>query len=55
MPACHEGLAYPAQPVVTYPLVLAPLAQPLGPPLPPEMSWRSSSLAIVLLQKPLAP
>ena len=51
---CQLGLAYPAQVPLTAPLVLgAPVAQPLGPPLPPIV-FRNRAPG-TLLQKPDVP
>src|SRR5450432_2898652 len=56
IPDCHEGLAYPAQVVFSVNRKLAfpaPLAQLLGPPLPPMVLRKSAPAE--LLQNPFAP
>jgi hypothetical protein len=46
---CHFGLIYPAQVPLTTPAVDgAPVAQPLGPPLPPVVSKRAPKLQILV-------
>jgi hypothetical protein len=45
---CHAGLAYPAQVPLTTPVVDgAPVAQPLGPPLPAWMLTSSPLLQVL--------
>ncbi len=53
---CQEGFAYPLQVPLTTPVVEGvPVAQPLGPPLPHAMVCKPSEMAVLLLQKPVAP
>jgi hypothetical protein len=53
-PACHDGLGYPAQvPLTTPELEGDPVAQPLGPPLPPTLVRKFAPA--LLLQNPDAP
>ena len=52
---CHDGFAYPWQLPPTTPEMLgAPVAQPLGPPLPLAVVMKYLS-PVRLLQKPLDP
>ena len=56
VPVCHEGFAYPLQVPLTTPTVDgAPVAQPLGPPLPAVTCNKPSLEAVLLPQKPLLP
>jgi hypothetical protein len=53
-PACQDGLGYPAQVPLTTPEVEGdPVAQPLGPPLPPTLLRKFAPG--LLLQNPDAP
>lgn len=52
---CHEGFGYPAhEPLTTSDMEGAPVAQPLGPPLP-EPVVRNCCSPILLLQNPVKP
>jgi hypothetical protein len=43
---CHDGFGYPAHEPLTTPLIEGlPVAQPLGPPLPPDVARTPSNEA----------